>query len=311
MIGWRWSVSGSSCVSLGLVSGLTCRSIKRFYCLTSLCSHITAIITTCMMNMMMIDNTRGISLLLVLLLLDHNTFRRHVRCRCRGHILSHLQSLLCFICACRRLCSVTLILWNEVLENANVISATTWISRIVCSFGTQYWMNHKLVTMKLSMLLGYCPSIGQVSSEFTMRLVIFWALEWWSCKKLLLLLLLLHDVLNVLLLFSRSSGGCSYLLAFLVHFYGTASSSNMAGPVHSINTLCKQVLQCFIFFVEDVKVMIGVLSCLLSVVGLALWVKLGRLHFLSHHHCLSPACGSIAGCPFLCNLRSILGSHYS
>ena len=46
----------------------------------------------------------------------------------------------------------------------------------------------------------------------------------------------------------------------------------MPSPVHPINPLREQVLQCFIFFVEDVKVMIGVLSCLLSVVGLALRV---------------------------------------
>ena len=86
----------------------------------------------------------------------------------------------------------------------------------------------------------------------------------------------------------------------------------MPGSVHSIDALSKQVLQCFVFFVEDVKVMIGILSSLLSVVGLSLRVQLRRLQFLRHHHGLSSTiCGSIARSSLLCNLRSILGSHYS
>jgi hypothetical protein len=144
----RWRcVSWGSCVVWGLIHDLTCWSIKRFYCLTCLRSHVIAVIHTRVMNMMMIYGPWAISLLLVLLLLNHDAFRRHVRGWCRRHVLGHLQSLLCLTCTSWRLSSITLVLWNEVLENAYVISTSTRIRRVVCSFGTQNWVHHKVVTM--------------------------------------------------------------------------------------------------------------------------------------------------------------------
>ena len=97
MIGRRGCISGTSCVTLTLIRSLAGRTIKRFYCLTGLCSHISAILITSMMIVMMIHHTRAIPLLLVLLLLlHHDAFGRHVRGRGRRHVLGHLQGLLDF-----------------------------------------------------------------------------------------------------------------------------------------------------------------------------------------------------------------------
>ena len=313
MIGRRGCISGTSCVTLTLIRSLAGRTIKRFYCLTGLCSHISPILIPSMMIVMMIHHTRAIPLLLVLLLLlHHDAFGRHVRGRGRRHVLGHLQGLLDFGRPSRWLLwPIALILWYEVLENADVVPAGTCIRRVIGGFSAEYRMNHKLVAMQLSVLLGDRSSIWQVPTEFTMWLVILRSLEWWPCKQLLLLLLLLHYVLNVLLLLGRGGSRGTYLLAFLVHLNGAAPPSYMPSPVHPIDALREQVLQCFIFFVEDVKVMIGVLSCLLTVVGLPLRVELWGLQLLSHHYCLSPARCPIARGPFLCHLRSVLGSHYS
>jgi len=121
---------------------------------------------------------------------------------------------------------------------------------------------------------------------------------------LLLLLLLLHDILNVLLLLSGCSCCCAYLLALLVGFRGDTWPRHMStSPVHHLDPLSQQVLQCLIFFVEDVQVMIWVFSCLLSVISLPLGVELRGLKLLSHHHGVCPTCaGSIAGSSLLCHL---------
>jgi hypothetical protein len=105
---------------------------------------------------------------------------------------------------------------------------------------------------------------------------------------------LLHDVLDVLLLLRGGCGSGSYLLALLVHLHRPACPSYVPSPVHPVYPLRQKVLQCLVFLVKDVQVMIGVLSCLLPVVGFPLRVHLRGLQFLGHHYCLRPAAGSIA-----------------
>lgn len=87
------------------------------------------------------------------LLLYHVALARQMRCRSRRDVLSHLEALLdlCNWHLTGRCTSITLVLRDEILENANIISSV--VIRGVCCLGAQDRMNHKLVTMKLSVLL--------------------------------------------------------------------------------------------------------------------------------------------------------------
>ena len=104
-----------------------------------------------------------VSLLLLLLLLNHHSLLRHVRGRGRRDVLGHFQALLGFtqhillLIWCRGVCTITLVLRNEVFEDADVVAARR-IRGVGGRLGTQDRMDHKLVTMELSVLLLTCEA---------------------------------------------------------------------------------------------------------------------------------------------------------
>lgn len=94
-----------------------------------------------------------------------------MRGRSRRHVLGHFKTLLCLT---KTLgggwlgSRVTLVLGNEVLENADIIPSITLVRRIVGSLRAQDRMHHELVAMKLSvLLLGAITCIRKVPSEFS------------------------------------------------------------------------------------------------------------------------------------------------
>lgn len=222
MISGGWGISRSSCVSLSIIHSLIGWTIVGFNCLACLSSHVIGpIICSCMMDVMvMADN--GISLLLLLLLSYHHSLMWKMRGWSRRDILSHFQCLLAsfprhpLIGVPNWITSITLVLWYEILEYAYVIAtAAALIRYIICSLSAENWVNHKMVAVKLSVLLCYTACVWEVAAELSVRLIIFVSLERGPGHQLLLLLLLLNHILQVLLLLGRCGSCGTYLLCLL------------------------------------------------------------------------------------------------
>lgn len=68
---------------------------------------------------------------------------------------------------------VALVLGYEVLEDTDIIPSITLVGRIVGSLSAQDRVHHELMAMQLGVLLLGCDTcIREVSSKFTMRLII-------------------------------------------------------------------------------------------------------------------------------------------
>lgn len=257
MICGRWGISRSSSVHLTIIDCLICWAVIGFNCLTCLGSHVIgSIICGCVMNVMMVADY-SISLLLLLLLSYHHALIWQVRGGCRWDVLGHFQCMLAsfprhpLIRVPNWITSITLILRYEILEYAYVIStATPLIWCIISSLSAEDGVNHKMVPVKLSvLLLCYTACVWKVTAELSVRLIILISLEWRPGHQLLLLLLLLNHILQMLLLLGRCGSRCTYLLCLLSELNRASRPRYVASPVHPLDTLRQQVLQCLVFFV--------------------------------------------------------------